>query len=418
MYRGIHMKKIDIPLNTYPYILEEIEHNRPNNHLLLGNGFNFSLGVMTKYDVIYSVMKENNQEYDDVIIDNFNIEQFIGTCKSFIVDKDNPYAKFMKKYYHNKIKIDFMKAVTQIVNREIKNIYQTKNEEIYLLLQQFDNYFTLNYDPFIYQLLMLYLKKDEKKSALVFKHSLPFIKEILDNRSKEVLEEIRKGYNSGKLTIIVDNQEKVLILNMLKKTDFKREMNLYFKERYDSTEINRAVDFFWEIKDSDTPKILRNINDGFSLFERELVYNNSEKQNVFFLHGGFHIYGKDKKIYKISQQAEKALYERIEEIVEDSNERIVCVFSDENKLSEIMEDSYLVNGFNKLKSLSGTLLIIGCSLARNDEHIFKQINQSNITRIYLSSSEKSKDVDYKRAIELFPKKDIYLFDWQTISFAK
>ena len=311
-----------------------------------------------------------------------------------------------------------MKAVTQIVKKEIKNIYQTKNEDIYLLLQQFDNYFTLNYDPFIYQLLMLYLKKDEKKSALVFKHSLPYIKEILDSRSNEVLEEIRKGYNSGKLTIIVDKQEKVLILNMLKKTDFKREMNLYFKGRYDTEEINKAVDFFWEIKDSDTSKILKNINDGFSLFERELVYNNPERQNVFFLHGGFHIYGKGKKIYKISQQAEKALYERIEEVVEDSNERIICVFSDENKLSEIMQNPYLINGFNKLKSLSGSLLIIGSSLARNDEHIFKQINESSIAKIYLSSSEKSKNDDYKRATEIFPNKEIYLFDWQTISFAK
>lgn len=410
--------KMPNDLVSYFDVLNDLEVTKPDNHLLLGNGFNLSLGVMTEYDAIFTVMKENNKEYETIIGDNFNLETFIGDCKEQIKKENNPYYEFMRCYFNNKIKLDFMKAVTQIVSNEIKNIYQTKNEDIYLLLKQFTNFFTLNYDPLLYQLMMSYKTKKKTDSVITFKNTFSFIEDTLDIQSKEIIDVIKKGYNSGILNITVGDQIKRLDLGLLKKTVFKNEIQLFFSGRYTSTQINKAVDRFWEEKDLDKPKVLDNINDGFSLFENELVYTNSEKQNLFFLHGAFHIYRKGKRVKKIIQQTEESLYKRIENIIQNENENIICIFTDKNKYTEISQDDYLINGYNKLKELSGSLLIIGSSLAKNDEHIFSQINKSNVNTIYISSSKNTKELDLKNALDYFPRKTIILFDWETISFGE
>lgn len=411
------MSDKDIKLIIYDDVLEELEKSKTNNHLLLGNGFNLSLGIKTDYKSILNKMKENNKEYESVITDSFDLEEFIGTCKAKIQMTDNPYADFMKCYYHNKIKLDFMRAVTQIVTKELKNIYQEKNEEIYLLLKQFDTFFTLNYDPFLYQLLMSY-KKNDKEESIVFKHSLPFIKEQMEETTQEILREIENGYNSGVLTINMGVDQKQLQLNKLNKADFEKEMKLYFGDRVSTKELKKVVDHFWNIKDSEKTKVLEKVDDGFWLFNRKLAFRNPKTQNLFFLHGAFHIYQRGKSIYKITQKSEKALYQRIEETVEDTEENIICIFSDANKEDEITQNEYLQNGLNKLSEIEGTLLIMGSSLSDNDAHIFKKVNGSKIQRIYFASCEKSKDKDLEKAKKYFSGKEIILFDRETITYAK
>lgn len=53
------LKLIIMDLIQYSEMLIEIENR--DNHLLLGNGFNYSLGVNTGYGDIFEVMKEHNQ---------------------------------------------------------------------------------------------------------------------------------------------------------------------------------------------------------------------------------------------------------------------------------------------------------------------------------------------------------------------
>ena len=48
-----------------------------------------------------------------------------------------------------------MKAAHEIVKSKIKNIYAEKNEGIHILLKNFANYFTLNYDSFLYLDILL-----------------------------------------------------------------------------------------------------------------------------------------------------------------------------------------------------------------------------------------------------------------------
>lgn len=404
-------------LLSYNDVLQELGKSKPNNHLLLGNGFNLSLGIKTDYKSILNQMKENNKEFESVIKENFDLEEFIGACKSQILETDNPYADFMKLYYHNKIKLDFMKAVTQIVSKEMKNIAQVKKEEIYILLKQFDNFFTLNYDPFLYQLLMSY-KKDDKKEVLIIENTLPFIKEQMENSTQAILKEIEDGYQSGILTINMGTDETQLELSNLNKSDFEKEMKLYFGKRVSKKELKKVIDHFWKNKDSTEKREIERIDDGFGLFGKDIIFKNPQTQNLIFLHGAFHIYQRGKVIFKITQQSEKALYQKIEEVVEGADENIICVFSDTNKEIEITQNEYLKNGLNKLAELEGNLLIIGSSLADNDAHIFEKVNQSKIQRIFIASCDKDKAKDFKNTNKFWSGKEIILFDRDTVSYAK
>jgi len=261
-------------------------------------------------------------------------------------------------------------------------------------------------------------KKADKEITIVFKNSLPEMKKMMDDESRNILKEIGEGYNSGILTINIGNDPIKLELNILTKADFTKEMKLYFGKRIAQNELKKVIDYFWKIKDSGKSKVLEKVDDGFGLFDNELTFQNPKTQNIYFLHGAFHLYNKGKSIHKITQQGEKALYQRIEEIVEDAEENIICIFTDKNKVNEIMQNEYLKNGLNKLAELKGVMLILSSSLADNDSHIFKKINDSKINKIYIATSDTQKENDFTQASKFLKDKEIVLFDRDTISYMK
>ncbi len=140
----------------YDELLSVLNESQEENHLLLANGFNYSLGVNTGYENIFSKMKEKYQGYEELnIVDDFDIEHIIGELKKQ-VSNNSPYKVFLDNYINNKVKSDFMKSAYEIAKDGIKNIYQEKNEGMGILFKNFNNFFTLNYDPFLYLLLMKY----------------------------------------------------------------------------------------------------------------------------------------------------------------------------------------------------------------------------------------------------------------------
>jgi len=148
-----------------------------------------------------------------------------------------------------------------------------------------------------------------------------------------------------------------------------------------------------------------------------LVFDSKcETQNVFFLHGAFHIYKDGRIIKKITQESDKALYEKLEEILNNEEQDIVCVFQQDIKINAINQNEYLLNCYNKLGSLTGNMVIIGSSLADNDNHIFEQINNSGIETVFISSLLREIEENYKLAKLRFHSKKIYLFDAETISY--
>ena len=59
-----------------------------------------------------------------------------------------------------------MQATHEIVKEEIKNVYAEKNDGVFILLKEFTNYFTLNYDSLLYLLLLKYKPSENNKKML------------------------------------------------------------------------------------------------------------------------------------------------------------------------------------------------------------------------------------------------------------
>jgi len=79
------------------------------------------------------------------------------------------------------------------------------------------------------------------------------------------------------------------------------------------------------------------------------------------------------------------------------------VFShdDKDKLSEIKRTGYLKDAYQKLSELKGALVIVGSSLADNDEHIFEQIRKSRVNSIYIASYDGEKNEHLSKAVKYF-----------------
>jgi len=416
-----------IAVLKYSEVLERIKNQ--TNHLLIGNGFNYGLGINTSYKSIFNKMIENDRgvykEATSIVENcNYDLELFIGMLEKDIA----PDNVFLRKYIRNKIKFDFMKATHEIVKNGIKNIYAEKNEGVFLLLQNFTNFFSLNYDSCLYLLLLKYKPIDNGlNNTIVFVPSIEFKEGDMNARQNNIYTEIEEARRTGKLKITIDNENDSLEkpLSQLTKTHFLTEVKAYSKSNnkgWKTKDIDKAVNTIFEKEKGNSR--LNKVDDGSrykqtNLFddETELVFDSKcETQNVFFLHGAFHIYKDGHEIRKITQESDKALYEKLEEILNNEEKDIVCVFQQENKIDAINQNEYLLNCFTKLGSLNGNMVIIGSSLADNDNHIFEQINNSGIETVFISSLLREIEENYKLAKLRFPSKKIYLFDAETISY--
>jgi len=418
------MNKEEITLLAYKDILEQLKDQEC--HLLLGNGFNRGLGVDTSYKSIFQKMTENNHGiYADaeaiVVASKYDLEHFIGKLTDATSD-ENP---FLKKYVGNKVKLDFMKATHEIVKSEIKNVYAKRNEGIFMLFKNFTNYFTLNYDSFLYLLLLNFKLDKINERTIAIQPSLRFIEEDMDEAQNNIYSEIKKARDEGTLNINAGNNTESIskTLGELPKTHFIAEIKQYSKsnnKNWTDKDIKRVVNSILE--EEKINNILEKVDDGSNqqrLFEGETEFifdTKKETQNLFFLHGAFHIYRDGKEEKKITQKTDKALYDRLEEILNNEEKDVICVFQSENKIDEINKSEYLKKAYNKLSELNGSMVIIGWSLSDNDSHIFEQINKSNINTLYISTTSKSKGTMNEKVRNKFPNKKTVLFEAESITY--
>lgn len=417
------MMSKDIRIITYSQVLQELESTSQHSHLLLGNGFNVSLGITTDYKSIFEKMIEEDSIYGEIKLkmekENHDIEKLIGLLKECI-ERNSDFNRFLESYINNKVKFDFMKSASSIVREEVKKVYQDKNENIHLLFKHFSSYFTLNYDTFLYLILMKFKKSElHPTQALAFKASLLFQQQDLDETQNKIYTEIKKVWQDGKIITQVDN-EKILDadLNKLTKSTFESIIKIYSDQNHKKWKpgnIKVVCDKIW--KERIRNPMLK-VNDGF---QGELFQSNSDdecSQNLFFLHGSFHIYKDGENIKKIIQKQDRTVYKRLEEIIHADEEDVICVFANESedKMNHIQDNQYLNKCLNKLSSLSGNLVILGISLDKNDKHIFNAINNSEICKLFISSSDTGKCETFRRSKEFFPSKEIFLFDYRTISY--
>ena len=404
----------EIPLISYSKLLAELKENNIN-HLLLGNGFNSSLGIKTSYLEIFSRMKNNYSEYDQMETfmkgAGYDIEKMIGHLKKQVKSTEEV---FLEKYIQRKIKLDFMKATNEIVQENIKNVYSKNVQGIHLLLKNFTNYFTLNYDPFLYLLLLKFKKDiDSTTNSVVFQNTISFIEDDLNSSNQHIYSKIKEAKNNGKLTVTVSGKIISVDLNNVKKTQFISSVKTYFNdESWKKQDIDKVCNLIWNEEENE-PKL--EVQDSFSGED----FDPTKYQNLYFLHGAFHIKKNRRTIQKITAKRNKAFCEKLEEAVHSEDKEIICVLKNrsEDKMGDINANNYLKKCFEDLSGVTGALVILGSSLDKSDQHIFDQINQSNVTKIYISSSKEHKGRDINWAKQLFyNQKEITLFDYKTISY--
>lgn len=436
------MRNVDgIEMLDYQELLNELDLSKPNNHLLLGNGFSISLGVKTGYKDIFEKMCEMNPIYKKLGNEEYNVEEIIRQCICCINNDDNnEYSIFTKEYLKKQIKLDFAKALTKIVSKETKNVYRAENKKIYLLLKEFDSYFSLNFDPFLYDLLMLF--KKDKEDVLSFEHYLPEMKKLKNEDVQKIMDIIENALKDGKVTISIGKEEVASNMSKMNKKEFEKNVKEFLKNGnvsyFYEDSIQEAIDKIWEDRNQRTKGL--NPNDAFSSrhsltlfddFKNFPIYGEDISQNLFFLHGAFHIVKHNGEYYKITQSKNTQLYKRLQNFIGKDGCESVCIIegTTEEKMKRIENDVYLNDCLKKLKDLSGNLVIIGSSLADNDKHIFDAIESSRIDKIYYASygfpSDGKYEKSYKKIQEEikslkkhFPHKNIALYDRNTADYVK
>ena len=433
----------DTTLLNYCQLLKLLEKNSSPNHLLLGNGFNSSLGIFTGYDNIFQQMKQNYPQYAGVEERlkkcDYDIEQLIKTLKDGL-RADAQEKEFLSNFIENKVKFDFMTAAYEIVRPEIANIYKEKNNNVHILLKNFKNYFTLNYDPLLYLLLMKF-KKNQKSNFLT---GIAFledgsVKDALDEQERKIYDELKRARKSGFHRVFVPGDSDMGPLNRVSiadedlsvttKQDFQHAAEMHLKKnRISATgkQLKKIINLILQEENSSVYGRLP-VDDGFAQNGSKFYFDNSidlfgikrnAQQNLFFLHGAFHIIHKNRKTEKITQQQTKAFRKRLEEIIGSQSGSVICVLTgtSDDKKDQIDGSKYLSECFGKLKELNGNLVILGSSLSENDKHIFDSIKDSNISVVYVGTRKKNFEKTANNARDLFEGKTIRYFNYKTISY--
>lgn len=109
-------------------------------------------------------------------------------------------------------------------------------------------------------------------------------------------------------------------------------------------------------------------------------------QNVFFMHGGLHLYDGGATLKKLTfSRTGVALVDQIREQLDaGAFPLIVTEGTSAEKLSGVLAHAYLGKCLRSLSSCDGSLFIHGHSLAENDEHILRAVVEAKFKAIFVS----------------------------------
>ena len=124
------------------------------------------------------------------------------------------------------------------------------------------------------------------------------------------------------------------------------------------------------------------------------------EQNVFYLHGGLHLFYDSQNTYKLisDRNNNQSISDKtIFLLTRGISPLVITEGNSKDKKFWIEQNNYLQYCYNKLSEISGVLFIHGHSLDKKDKHIFDAINDNpNIQEIYISiHSESGETIDKK-----------------------
>ena len=302
-------------------------------------------------------------------------------------------------------------SFTSLLDNAVERELITKTSPIYKVFKQFD---TKDFEEVVKLLetstkvLKTYgvlSKADEKKILDDSKSLKKYLVDVITNNHPDKITEISDDefFNSSSF---IKNFEKVYTLNY--------DLLLYWS-------CIKLQSFIQEEQIQDS---ILDISDGFyDPHEQTTNYvvfgNDGASQNIYFLHGGLHIFDKKSEIIKNTfSRTDKSLKEQT---LENLNKDIYPIFvsegTSEQKKAKIIHNAYLNHCYKSLSSIgtkNSSLVIFGTLLKRNDTHIRKAILKSKVENIYIgvSNEDEAKEFDdfIEQSSKLKKAKKVYCYD--------
>jgi Domain of unknown function (DUF4917) len=155
--------------------------------------------------------------------------------------------------------------------------------------------------------------------------------------------------------------------------------------------VNYDLLLYWTTMQDGHPQVVR--NDGFGESEED---PNAEwvswqpmatwpSQRIFYLHGALFLFDAGTELRKLTWvRTGVPLVEQIRSALEQNiYPLVVTEGSSQEKFDKILHSAYLNHGLRSFSSIGGTLFIYGLSLAPNDEHILRRIEEGNVRSLYI-----------------------------------
>lgn len=162
----------------------------------------------------------------------------------------------------------------------------------------------------------------------------------------------------------------------------------HFKNVYT---LNYDMLLYWAVMQDLDPPVAT--NDGFGAGNDPAAdyvvwepYLDFRQQRLFFLHGGLHLYDSGHEISKITwSRTGIPLVEQIRDaLAANQYPLIVTEGTSREKEAKILHNAYLNHALRSFAKIQKVLFIHGHSLAPNDQHIFRRIEEGRLDRLYVS----------------------------------
>lgn len=374
-----------------------LEGKGNKNNILLGNGFNISLGIDTSYKSLFKSLVRS-KSVSDLINDEF----------STIMKKNNyNFELLIKKsgIEEEACKLILDKFYGILLKKCQKPIYEYN--ELIKFLCKFNNYFTTNYDPLLYRYLLARKEQSDVTEDEFYKD----LKKVHSGSTSFG----GSGFQSIPLKAVPKKQIYETANKIFKKNNLHKDKKM--KDYYDCLRKIRqeqelvVYDGFYINPEKEDEKNYKTWD-----------YKKNGKQNIFYLHGALNIFSplENNQVRKLTLKKGSRNQGFINEILEQfESEAYSCIFSStsEEKFEKIKKNKYLSRCLEALKESTDLLVIIGWSASECDRHLIDAIKESEIKEIYISSYQENEKFKNRFKNE-FAKKKIYFFDISTLPFVK
>ncbi|WP_337881284.1 DUF4917 family protein [Rheinheimera sp.] len=128
---------------------------------------------------------------------------------------------------------------------------------------------------------------------------------------------------------------------------------------------------------------------------------NSKTQTMWFLHGALHLFdaGSETQKYTWINTGVRLIDQIREALNKDYYPIFVSEGTSREKYAKIKHNDYLAKGYRSFCEIGGCLFIYGHSLAANDEHFLKRIENGKLKKIYVSIFGDPNSTQNKEIIE-------------------